>query len=147
MMDLKKLHERIDSIVGEVRAEDRLSERGKELLRELRSDVDSAVIHEAAKVGLAVGKKKPSECGHSSFSAAVDVNRLEDSGKFIADVRVKCDECDEPFRFLGVDAGISFSRPACSIDGLELHAPIEPELEARLLGRASFEVPTLPRKH
>lgn len=90
---------------------------------------------------------EPKDCRHGNFAAAVDVYRFEDTGKFMADIRVTCVECGEPFRFLGVPAGVSWSHPACSIDGLELHAPIEPELETQLHARASFEVPDVPKRH
>lgn len=65
-------------------------------------------------------------CEHKNFRAHVSVNRLEDLGGFIADVRVECAECGLPFSFLGVSAGLSFERPTVSVDGCELHAPLEP---------------------
>lgn len=87
-----------------------------------------------------------SDCAHEQFGAEVDVHRLEDSGKFIADVRVKCVQCGEPFRFIGLSAGISFDQPTVSIDETELRAPIEPEGDKRLQTRALFQMPqVLPR--
>jgi hypothetical protein len=41
--------------------------------------------------------KKPHECAHEQFAAAVNVHRLLDSGKFMAEVNVRCVDCDEPF--------------------------------------------------
>ena len=84
------------------------------------------------------------KCAHENFAARVEVSRLTDTGCFAADVRIECSQCKEPFRFLGVPPGISFERPAVSIDGLELRAPIEPEGEKRLFSRATFEMP--PRR-
>lgn len=89
----------------------------------------------------------PKDCRHEAFLAVVNVNRLEDSGKFIADIRITCAQCKEPFRFVGLAAGVRFDRPLVSIDGLELRAPIEPELEKQLHDRATFQMPEIPRRH
>jgi len=87
------------------------------------------------------------DCVHKDFEAAVDVHRLLDTGKFIADVRIKCMNCGEPFRFLGVAAGVSWRQPMVSLDELELHVPIEPQGEPRLQAGASFEMPEIPTRH
>lgn len=94
-----------------------------------------------------MARLNPTDCPHLNFFARVNVARLEDSGKFVADIRITCTECDEPFRFVGVAAGLRFDGPACSVDGLELRAPIEPELEKQLHDRASFQMPDIPRRH
>lgn len=83
-------------------------------------------------------------CPHLQFSANVVVNRLEDSGGFLAEVRVTCVECGAPFRFLGVSAGLDFTRPMVSIDELELRCPIEPERVPRLQAKATFVMPIGP---
>lgn len=80
-------------------------------------------------------------CEHPEFRAEVDVNRLEDIGRFHADVRIFCAKCGEAFRFIGVPAGLSFTGPAVSVDGIELSLPIEPEGEKRLASSATFEMP------
>jgi hypothetical protein len=80
-------------------------------------------------------------CKHEDFEAHVDVNRMEDTGRFAADVRVSCARCGEPFRFIGLESGVSHTRPMCSVDGIELRAPIEPEGEKRIHARSVFEVP------
>lgn len=85
-------------------------------------------------------------CAHKDFSAWVNVFRLEDTGRFSADIRIKCSECDEPFRFLGVPGGLSPYEPRVSIDGLELRAPIEPQGTPTLLSHVSFVIPPLPTK-
>jgi hypothetical protein len=90
---------------------------------------------------------EPKDCPHESFQARVNVNRFEDTGRFMAEITVNCTICGEPFRFLGVPAGMSFERPMVSIDGLELRAPIEPEIEARLMTTASFQMPEIPKRH
>ena len=86
-------------------------------------------------------------CPHEQFRADVNINRLEDTGRFIADLRVRCVQCDEPFRFLNVAAGLAWDRPMCSIDELELHAPIEPQGAPSLQTSARFEMPPVEIKH
>jgi len=58
-------------------------------------------------------------CEHRDFEASVEVNRLEDTGRFNADVRIKCVECGTPFRFIGLPAGVDLNGAAVSIDGTE----------------------------
>jgi hypothetical protein len=70
-------------------------------------------------------------CEHPDFTAEVDVNRLTDAEDgpvtgYAADVRARCAACGEPFRWIGVPAGSSGSRPTCSVDETELHAPLRP---------------------
>lgn len=81
-------------------------------------------------------------CQHADeFGVTVTVTRMEDTGRFTADIKVRCASCGEPFRFLGVPPGIRWDRPTCSIDGLELHVPIEPEGEPRMFAGATFAMP------
>lgn len=89
----------------------------------------------------------PKDCPHEQFRAQVNVGRMLDTGKFIADIQIHCVNCEEPFRFIGLPAGVDFERPMVSIDGLELRAPIEPELETRLHASASFHMPDIPVRH
>ncbi len=70
-------------------------------------------------------------CAHENFGAVVSVNRLADVDggpitAYSADIRVMCEDCDEPFRWIGASAGLSGSRPMVSVDETELHAPIRP---------------------
>lgn len=70
-------------------------------------------------------------CPHENFAADVEVNRLQsvEGGPidaFNADIRVRCSDCDEPFRWIGVQAGLSPAQPMCSIDETELHSPLRP---------------------
>jgi hypothetical protein len=65
-------------------------------------------------------------CKHEAFAANVAVNRLEDTGKFMADVTVKCTQCGMPFRFLGLRPGLSMSGAAVSPDGTEARMAIAP---------------------
>lgn len=66
-------------------------------------------------------------CEHKDFNAKVAVNRLEDSGKFNADVAISCSQCGLPFQFLGLTAGLNLSGAAVSIDGLEARLAICPQ--------------------
>jgi hypothetical protein len=65
-------------------------------------------------------------CEHEHFQASAEVNRLEDVKKFAVDVRIKCVDCDTPFRFLGFPGGISLDRPTVSVDCTEARLPIVP---------------------
>lgn len=85
-----------------------------------------------------------SGCDHKGFVAYVAVNRLEDTGRFSADVKIHCIDCKEPFRFLGLKAGSSPYEPLVSIDGLEARMPIEPQGIPKLMSHASFTMPPMP---
>lgn len=65
-------------------------------------------------------------CIHPTFAAHVDVTRLEDSGRFAADVRVRCTACNRPFTFLGLRAGLAMDGAAVSVDGQEARLAIAP---------------------
>lgn len=45
---------------------------------------------------------------------------------YSADIRVHCSGCGEPFRWIGVPAGLRPDRPCCSVDETELRAPLRP---------------------
>lgn len=84
-------------------------------------------------------------CKHEQFGCECKIQRMEDRagsvGEFILEVTAKCVQCDEPFRMLGLPAGLSFTRPMVSIDGLELRIPIEPQGDPRIFASAHFEMP------
>lgn len=67
------------------------------------------------------------DCLHQVFSAEVTVNRLEDTGKFNADIRIVCEECKTPFRFIGLPVGVDLNGAAVSIDGTEARLAIAPK--------------------
>jgi hypothetical protein len=71
------------------------------------------------------------------FSAEVEVNRIEDVGAFIADLRIRCAVCGERFAFIGLPAGISSSGPRVGVSLLEAHLPIRPS-SAKLGSGARF---------
>jgi hypothetical protein len=70
-------------------------------------------------------------CPHEHFAVHADVNRLtsvEDgpATAYMLDIRVHCEDCGEPFRWIGVPAGLMPGRPAVNVDETELHAPMRP---------------------
>lgn len=85
----------------------------------------------------------PTDCTHEAFEANVNVGRITGDGpiRFIADITIKCTQCHEPFRFLGVSSGLHFERPTVSIDGLELHAPLEPEIVKMFATHSTYVMP------
>lgn len=66
-------------------------------------------------------------CKHMVFAANVKVNRLEDSGRFMADISILCTECGIPFQFLGLEPGVDLDGARVSISGLEAHLAICPQ--------------------
>jgi len=88
-----------------------------------------------------------SECPHENFAADVAVGRITDDGgrvhSFLAEVTVRCLDCGEPFHFLGLEAGLSFTRPTVDVAATTLHAPIAPGV-APLPARMRSEVPGRP---
>ena len=84
-----------------------------------------------------------STCPHLQFRADVVVNRLEDTAGFMAEVSLKCVDCGEPFRFIGLRAGLDLTRPMVSLDELELRCPVEPQGVPRLQTKATFVMPPI----
>jgi len=66
-------------------------------------------------------------CDHKEFEAAVKVARIEDIGRFVAEVRVICKECRTPFQFVGIAPGFNYEAPTVTVDGLEANLPITPQ--------------------
>lgn len=65
-------------------------------------------------------------CTHPDFAASVTVNRLEDAGRFIADVKIQCSACGAAFRFLGLPSGIDLNGASVNVDGTEARLAIAP---------------------
>jgi len=63
-------------------------------------------------------------CEHRNFDAQVAVARIENIGRFVAEVRIRCTECNAPFQFVGIEPGFNYGAPTVSIDGLEANLPI-----------------------
>lgn len=68
-------------------------------------------------------------CEHKKFDAIVSVARIEDIGKFLAEITIKCSECNTPFKFQGMSIGLDYSKTMVSFDGLEARIPIVPKDE------------------
>jgi len=81
-------------------------------------------------------------CPHKTFHCEVTVNRLDDTGRFSADVRVICTDCDTPFRFLGLPLGLDLNGACVSFDGTEARLAIAPKGEAvpPLIGVEGFTI-------
>jgi len=72
-------------------------------------------------------------CEHPDFEAHVLVNRIEDTGRFVADVHVRCAVCKVRFAFVGLESGLHPREPRVSPDRFELRAPIEPDAHATMM--------------
>ena len=68
-------------------------------------------------------------CQHISFEAKVDVDRLVDTGRFAANIRIWCTECGVPMRFIGLPAGLDMNGAAVSVDATEARLAIAPKGE------------------
>ena len=75
-------------------------------------------------------------CFHKNFQATVDVSRISTNGgeddkpdTFAADVRIKCGDCGEPFKFLGLRSGLDLAGARVSVDGMEARLAIWPANE------------------
>lgn len=65
-------------------------------------------------------------CEHHNFDATVSVARLEDTGRFSADVKINCADCGKPMRFIGLPIGLDLNGAAVSPDGTEARLAIHP---------------------
>jgi hypothetical protein len=79
-------------------------------------------------------------CEHRNFRVDATVNRLEDIGRFNIDIRVTCEDCNTPFRFIGLPCGIDLNGAAVSANAEEARLAIAPrgqvlsELEGTPIG-------------
>jgi len=89
----------------------------------------------------------PADCTHPEHSVFCGMAAMLDSGKWMAEIEIRCARCGEAFRFVGLPAGLSFEQPSTSIDGLQLLAPVEPEGERRLMAGARYVLPQIPPRH
>lgn len=74
------------------------------------------------------------ECEHhGNFGSHVQVARITNGdgqvGAFMAEVRMKCLDCDQDFVFVGLPIGLSYDGATVSAYGLELRAAIVPHLD------------------
>lgn len=66
------------------------------------------------------------KCPHMNFDAKVAVARLEDSGRFNAEIRIWCIDCQKPFRFLGLKVGLDTEGAMIGPDGTDARIAITP---------------------
>ena len=71
--------------------------------------------------------KKSAMCGHQNFSVKAQVNRLTDTKQFMAEFTVRCADCDKPFQFLGLPAGVNLQGAATDPEALEARLAICPK--------------------
>lgn len=67
------------------------------------------------------------DCKHMSFEATVHVARIENKGRFMAEIRIICNDCGTPFQFMGLKPGFDFNGATVSLDGLEANIGIYPQ--------------------
>lgn len=72
-------------------------------------------------------------CEHEKFEANVDINRIIDTGRFAADVRIKCVDCGLPFQFIGLPGGLNPVGATVSVDRTEARLAIVPYGQARTI--------------
>lgn len=73
-----------------------------------------------------------SDCLHEEFEVFAKIGRFADQDTdkvthFGADIKIRCKQCQLPFEWIGVPMGFAFTGPHCSVDLLELRAPIRPQ--------------------
>ncbi len=69
--------------------------------------------------------KEETKCEHSNFESNVRVIRLED-GKFMAEVYIRCCDCDMPFIFKGLPLGLNYQGATMSVNNEEARLSIRP---------------------
>lgn len=79
-------------------------------------------------------------CTHEEQEIDCKVAYMSDSGSWMLEVIVTCKMCRKPFRFLGTDAGISFTRPMVDVSGTTIHLPMEPEGIPQLRTSLTYEL-------
>jgi len=90
----------------------------------------------------------PQGCPHLNTHSEIDVIRITDDNPvdtvvaFQADIRIRCEDCGDPFVFVGLPAGLSYYTPSTSPNGEEMRAPIAPRSHLR---RASDTQPAIWR--
>ena len=71
--------------------------------------------------------KEIETCKHNNFESNVKVIRL-DNGKFMAEVHIRCCDCDMPFIFNGLEMGMDFWGAKTSPNKQEARLSISPKI-------------------
>lgn len=66
-------------------------------------------------------------CEHQNFATDVQIARMENTGRFVAEIRIKCVDCGVPMQFMGLEPGFNFDGATVSLDGLEMNIGIHPQ--------------------
>lgn len=69
----------------------------------------------------------PRRCTHMNFAVKAQIARIEDIGRFVAEIKIACKDCGTPFEFMGIGLGFNYEAPNATIDHLEAHLPICPQ--------------------
>jgi len=70
-------------------------------------------------------------CDHANLHVDAHVNRqISNKSSFSVDLMVKCKDCGQPFKFMGMKNVLSRYVPSVSEDGLEARIPIAPAVES-----------------
>jgi hypothetical protein len=81
-------------------------------------------------------------CTHrASHKVEARIACLEDSGGFMAELKIFCGDCGRPFQFLGLEPGMDTQGARVSVDGLEANIAISPEgVKPNPLQRMSYGI-------
>lgn len=85
-------------------------------------------------------------CVHKDFNAFVEVRPIAQNegdqkpAYYAVEVRISCRVCGKPLEWAGLPVGLSPYRPAVSLDGLELRAPMTLQGEKVPAGMPGFMV-------
>lgn len=80
------------------------------------------------------------DCRHEDFVSEVEIHRLTpDEGgdeivTFVAELQIRCNDCDAAFGFRGPPAGFSFREPRCRVDATQISLPLMSPAELQLAG-------------
>jgi len=66
------------------------------------------------------------KCKHQNFEANCEMARIEDIGRFVLHVRVRCSACGVPMRFLGLPLGLDYNSATVRFDGTEARLAVYP---------------------
>lgn len=73
------------------------------------------------------GQLKQSNCTHTvEHHADVRIACLEDSGRFMAEIRIHCARCGIAFQFQGLPLGLHIAGATMSVDGEEARLAVAP---------------------
>jgi hypothetical protein len=67
------------------------------------------------------------DCAHiKTHTTMTELNHFTDSGGYMVEISLKCGECGQPFRFLGLPLGLNMNGATMSMDGLTARIAILP---------------------